>query len=120
MKLELPLTLETRNGLRTRDARVVNAYAEKRGLEVSLLKRPGAVLSQANLGVTGQGLFFYNGMLYTVVDDTLYAYDPLTGGLPGGWSSSTSWLGEEDGIPGESVDPNWFPPFVPSTGWTQL
>jgi hypothetical protein len=73
----VPLTqpLESRDGTLTKDARTYNGYFESRDGKREFVKRPGllAVGSTLPSGVA-QGLTYFNGFLYAVINNTIYKY----------------------------------------------
>lgn len=78
-----PLTqpIETRDGTLTKDSKNVNGYFESRDQKREFIKRPG--LATVNLSsplptAEGQGIYFYNGYIYSVVNNTVYKTDPNT------------------------------------------
>lgn len=80
----IPLTqpIETRDGTLTKDSKCVNGYFESREGKREFVKRPGLkamTLSPAISAGEGQGITFFNGNLYCVVDNVLYKVIPSTG-----------------------------------------
>jgi hypothetical protein len=77
----VPLTqpLETRDGTLTKDARTYNGYFETREGKREFVKRPGLLSVGSTLpsGVA-QGLTYFNGFLYAVINNTIYKVDPTT------------------------------------------
>jgi hypothetical protein len=96
----VPLTqpLETRDGTLTKDAKTFNGYFESRDGKREFVKRPGllAVGSTLPSGVA-QGLTYFNGFLYAVINNTIYKVDPIT------YATSTvgSITGTVNGSPAE-------------------
>lgn len=68
----LDIRPENRDDSTLKDAKLVNAYAEKRpDGEVWLFKRPGLV-TQSTLSGNGYGIYNWNGDIYSVFGTTLY------------------------------------------------
>lgn len=76
------------------DARLVNAYAEKRDRDTHIYKRPGLIpYSQPSGGAaTGNGVFNWNGDLYSVFGGTLYKGTTSLGSVDGSARYSFSSL----------------------------
>jgi len=75
MRLQLAMALQSRDGTIAQDSGMVNAYAEKENPDVCY-KRGGVdeYLNLQGYGSTpwtAQGLFNFNGDIYSVVDDIL-------------------------------------------------
>lgn len=88
MKLPLPLSPEPRDKTLAKDSRLVNCYAEASEEGAKIIKRDGLILSNAELsapGTPGQGIFYLDGVIYTVNNDQLCYYTPPSGGGSTGW-----------------------------------
>ena len=78
-----PLTqpIETRDGTLTKDSKSVNGYFESRDNKREFIKRPGlatVTLDNPLPSSDGQGIYYYNGYIYSVVNNTLYKTNPST------------------------------------------
>lgn len=77
----------TRDGTLTKDALMVNCFAEKTASGTALVKRPGTqYISGPALTGTAQGQFSFAGTFYFIVNDSAYLLgfqgDPGTIGIP--------------------------------------
>jgi hypothetical protein len=80
-RIPLSQPIETRNGTLTQDSKCVNGYFETRNGAREFIKRPGLIkqpVSPALPSAQGQGITYFNGYLYTVVNNILYKIDPTT------------------------------------------
>lgn len=80
-RIPLSQPIETRNGTLTQDSKCVNGYFESRDQKREFIKRPGLVkqpVAPALSSAKGQGITYFKGNLYTVVNNTLYKIDPTT------------------------------------------
>lgn len=78
-----PLTqpIETRDGTLTKDSKSVNGYFESRDNKREFIKRPGlatVTLDNPLPSSDGQGIYYYNGYIYSVVNNTVYKTNPST------------------------------------------
>lgn len=78
-----PLTqpIETRDGTLTKDSKSVNGYFESRDNKREFIKRPGlatVILDNPLPSSDGQGIYYYNGYIYSVVNNTVYKTNPST------------------------------------------
>lgn len=64
--------ISTRDGTLTKDAKLVNFFAEPSENGNAVVKRPGLSLFQQNPVGVGQGQFMVNGNPYSIVGDTIY------------------------------------------------
>lgn len=78
--LRLPLTqpIETRDGTLSKDSKCVNGYFETRGQKREFVKRPGIDKVATIASGEGQGITYFNGFLYAVVDNVIYKINPTT------------------------------------------
>jgi len=71
--------IETRDGTLTKDAKTYNGYFEARETKREFVKRPGLLAVGASLPAgIAQGLTYFNGYLYAVVNNVVYKIDPTT------------------------------------------
>ena len=80
-RISLSQPIETRDGTLTKDSKCVNGYFETRDTKREFVKRPGLItepLSPAIPAGDGQGITFFNGFLYAVVNNTVYKINPST------------------------------------------
>jgi hypothetical protein len=81
-RIPLSQPIETRNGTLTQDSKCVNGYFETRDQKREFIKRPGLIkqaVSPALPSAQGQGITYFKGNLYTVVNNILYKIIPSTG-----------------------------------------
>ena len=79
----IPLTqlIETRDGTLTKDSKNVNGYFESSSGRKEFIKRPGLINlnpSPALASSDGQGVAYYDGSIFAVVNNTVYQIDPTT------------------------------------------
>ena len=80
-RIPLSQPIETRDGTLTKDSECVNGYFETVSGKRDFVKRPGftvANLTPAIPAGEGQGLTFFNGFFYAIVNNVLYKINPST------------------------------------------
>lgn len=88
VRLPVAGSIESRDGTLNKDAKLKNMLAEAIEGKQWAVKRPG--VSMATSAITGglaQGGIWLNGVMYTVVDDTLKFF--AAGG--GSWDTPSGW-----------------------------
>lgn len=115
MRIPLYSTLESRDGTLAADANLKNALVEVGEGDGTILvvKRPGIALTNEIItGGLAQGIADLNGLVYSVFDDTLLAFNPTAPEtITGGWnlgSASPILGGLLDYDNGETYDPGDF------------
>jgi len=81
-RIPLSQPIETRNGYLNTDSKCVNGYFEATNGKREFVKRPGTstfVTSPTMPTGQGQGLTYFKGNLYAVVDNVIYKVVPSTG-----------------------------------------
>jgi len=78
--VRIPLTqpIETRDGTLSKDSKCVNGYFETRGQKREFVKRPGLTKLTTLAVGEGQGVTYFNGYLYAVVNNVVYKVNPTT------------------------------------------
>jgi hypothetical protein len=71
MRLPLAQTIGTRDGSLTKDAKLVNCYAEMQGQRSFVVKRPGITLIHSFDPGFGQGMFSSGGIPYAIIGDKI-------------------------------------------------
>ena len=82
VRIPLSQPIETRNGYLNTDSKCVNGYFEATNGKREFVKRPGTstfVTSPTMPTGQGQGLTYFKGNLYAVVDNVIYKIVPSTG-----------------------------------------
>ena len=82
VRIPLSQPIETRNGYLNTDSKCVNGYFEATNGKREFVKRPGTstfVTSPAMPTGQGQGLTYFKGNLYAVVNNVIYKIVPSTG-----------------------------------------
>ena len=82
VRIPLSQPIETRNGYLNTDSKCVNGYFEMTNGKREFVKRPGTstfVTTPAMPSGQGQGLTYFNGNLYAVVNNVIYKIVPSTG-----------------------------------------
>ena len=82
VRIPLSQPIETRNGYLNTDSKCVNGYFEATNGKREFVKRPGTstfVTSPTMPTGQGQGLTYFNGNLYAIVDNVIYKVVPSTG-----------------------------------------
>jgi hypothetical protein len=103
IRLPLSQPINTRDGTLTKDSKCVNGYFETTHGKREFVKRPGlstVTLSTALPASTGQGIFYFNGYLYAVVNNVVYKIDPT--------SKVRTTVGTMTGTINGSVQPCYF------------
>jgi hypothetical protein len=80
-RIPLVQQITTRNGDLKTDSKCVNGYFESKGNSVEFIKRPGLQIAQTSPALPdaqAQGLCYFNGYLYAVINNVLYQIDPTT------------------------------------------
>jgi Phage stabilisation protein len=78
-RIPLSQPIETRNGTLTKDSKCVNGYFESRDQKREFIKRPGIAIMPVSPAIPegdAQGITYFKGYLYAVVDNTVYKIDP--------------------------------------------
>ena len=81
-RIPLSQPIETRNGTLTQDSKCVNGYFESRDQKREFIKRPGLVqqtVTPTLPSAKGQGITYFKGNLYAVINNVLYKIVPSTG-----------------------------------------
>lgn len=81
VRLSLCAPIETRDGTLAKDSRSVNGYFETFGGRKEFVKRPGitsVTTSPALPNAQGQGMTYFNGFLYAVINNVIYKINPST------------------------------------------
>ena len=82
VRIPLSQPIETRNGYLNTDSKCVNGYFEATNGKREFVKRPGTstfVTTPAMPSGQGQGLTYFKGNLYAVVNNVIYKIVPSTG-----------------------------------------
>jgi hypothetical protein len=80
-RVPLAQQITTRNGDLKTDSRCVNGYFEAKGQSIEFVKRPGLQIvttSPALPSAQAQGICYFNGYLYLIINNTLYKVNPTT------------------------------------------
>ena len=80
-RIPLVQQITTRNGDLKTDSKCVNGYFESKGSSVEFVKRPGLQIAQTSPALPdaqAQGMCYFNGYLYAVINNVLYKIDPTT------------------------------------------
>lgn len=72
-RIPLSQPIDTRDGTLTKDAKCTNGYFETVGQKRSFIKRPGVSILSNLPAAKGQGLFYFEGVLYAIVNNILYS-----------------------------------------------
>jgi Phage stabilisation protein len=81
VRIPLSQPIETRNGYLNTDSKCVNGYFEMTNHKREFVKRPGTStvpVSPAIPTAQGQGLTYFKGFLYAVVNNVIYKINPTT------------------------------------------
>lgn len=82
-RIPLAQPIETRNGTLTKDSKTTNGYFETQDQDRQLIKRPGLTAMTTIAAGEAQGITYFKGKLYSVIDNTVYKTDPTT------WTTTT-------------------------------
>ena len=80
-RIPLVQQITTRNGDLNIDSKCVNGYFEAKGQTPEFVKRPGIKIAQTSPALPNaqaQGLCYFNGFLYAVINNVFYKIDPTT------------------------------------------
>jgi len=80
-RIPLVQQITTRNGDLKTDSKCVNGYFESKGSSVEFVKRPGLQIAQTSPALPdaqAQGMCYFNGYLYAVINNVLYQIDPTS------------------------------------------
>ena len=75
MRIPLSTDLTSRDGLATKDAKLLNAFVEVDGQESVVIKRPAMNTAFATASGTAQGGIANNSLVYMVNGDSLRSYN---------------------------------------------
>lgn len=93
MRLPLASSIQTRDGLLSKDAKLVNCFVDVDGETSFVVKRPGLIKAVASTAGTGLGMISWEGNMYHATGSSIYQtlYSSI---VLGSGSSSISSIGD--------------------------